>query len=135
MQILLDLGPLPTLWLYTLDDSVSALLLNLNLFINHFVMSKLFLRRHATFDHEKDDPLTKAIAPPENETNEEREARLLSQAEAQKRSDAIDEEINRQRAADKRAPKCVRVLLLGKDRDCLEPALTLTPFHRSERIR
>jgi len=77
-------------------------------------MSKLFLRRHSTFDHEKDDPLTKAIAPPENETKEEKEARLLAQAEAQKRSEAIDEEINRQKAADRKAPKSVRVLLLGQ---------------------
>lgn len=76
-------------------------------------MSK-FLRRHSTYDLEKDDPLTKAMAPPPNETPEETEARLLAQDEAQRRSDAIDEEINRQRNLDKKAPKCVRVLLLGK---------------------
>lgn len=73
-----------------------------------------FLRRHSTFDHEKDDPFASALAPPVNETPEEREARLLAQAEAQKRSDAIDEELNRQRNVDKKAPKCVRVLLLGQ---------------------
>lgn len=76
-------------------------------------MSK-FLRRRSTLDLEK-DPFASAMAPPVNETPEEREARLLAQAEAQKRSDAIDEEINRQRNLDKKAPKCVRVLLLGKN--------------------
>ncbi|TFK44474.1 guanine nucleotide binding protein, alpha subunit [Crucibulum laeve] len=59
-----------------------------------------------------DDPLTKALAPPPNETPAEREIRLAAEAEAQRRSDAIDEEINRQRIADRKAPKCVRVLLL-----------------------
>ena len=74
-----------------------------------------FLRRHSTVDPEYDDPLTRAIAPPANETPEEREARLFTQAEAQRRSDAIDEEINEQRIADRKAAKCVRVLLLGKN--------------------
>ena len=73
-----------------------------------------FLRRHSTFDPEYDDPLTRAMAPPINETPAEREARIFSQAEAQRRSDAIDEEINEQRIVDKKAPNCVRVLLLGK---------------------
>ena len=73
----------------------------------------MFLRRRSTTDLERDDPLTRAMAPPENELPEETEARLLAQAEAQKRSDAIDEEINRQRIAERKAPKCVRMLLLG----------------------
>lgn len=85
-----------------------------------------FLRRRSTHELEKDDPLTRAIAPPENETPEEREARLLAQAEAQKRSDAIDEEINRQRIADRKAPKCVRVLLLGKDFNDSESSFIVT---------
>ena len=74
-----------------------------------------FLRRHSTVDPEYDDPLTRAIAPPANETPEEREARLFTQVEAQRRSDAIDEEINEQRIADRKAAKCVRILLLGKN--------------------
>lgn len=60
-----------------------------------------------------DDPLTKALAPPPNETLEQREARLQTEKEAQLRSDAIDEEINRQRVAEKKESHCVRVLLLG----------------------
>ena len=60
-----------------------------------------------------DDPLTKLMQPPEGETPEELNARLIAEAEAEKRSNAIDEEINRQRQESKKAPKPVRVLLLG----------------------
>lgn len=62
----------------------------------------------------EDDPLSRAIAPPPNETQEEKDTRIAAEAEAQKRSDAIDEEINRQRTAEKKSPKFVRVLLLGQ---------------------
>ncbi|RXW21319.1 hypothetical protein EST38_g4531 [Candolleomyces aberdarensis] len=62
---------------------------------------------------EEDDPLDKAMAPPPNETPEEREKRLADEAEAQRRSDAIDEEINKQRLAEKREPH-IRILLLGQ---------------------
>lgn len=64
-------------------------------------------------DSHDDDPLTKALAPPPNETPEQRDTRLRAEKEAQLRSDAIDEEINRQRVAEKRESKCVRMLLLG----------------------
>jgi hypothetical protein len=81
----------------------------------------LFLKRRITMALEGDsaDPLAIAIAPPRDESPEEREARLAAQAEAQKRSDAIDEEINRQRLEIKRAPKSVRVLLLGEWPQCV----------------
>jgi hypothetical protein len=59
-----------------------------------------------------DDPLTRAIAPPPNETPDQREARLLSEQEAKRISDAIDEDINRQRTAKK--SKHVKILLLGE---------------------
>lgn len=72
-----------------------------------------FLRRRSTLDLEREDPFAWALAPPENETPVEQAARLSAQADAQKRSDAIDEEINRQRLEIKKAPKPVRVLLLG----------------------
>ncbi|KAH8827966.1 guanine nucleotide-binding protein alpha-4 subunit [Flagelloscypha sp. PMI_526] len=54
-----------------------------------------------------DDPLP-------NESAEERQARLQREQEAQARSNAIDEELNRQRIAEKKGPKCVKLLLLGK---------------------
>ncbi|KAJ7039174.1 guanine nucleotide binding protein, alpha subunit [Mycena alexandri] len=44
----------------------------------------------------------------------EREARLQSEREAKKRSDLIDQELNRQRAAEKKADKPVKILLLGQ---------------------
>jgi len=90
-----------------------------------------FLRRRPTIDLEKYDPLTKAMAPPENETPKEREVRLVAQAESQKRSDAIDEEINRQRIIEKKASKSVRVLLLGKHHHCLESPLIITTLVRT----
>ncbi|KAF8906474.1 guanine nucleotide-binding protein alpha-4 subunit [Gymnopilus junonius] len=71
-------------------------------------------RRSIRGDPERDDPLSRAIAPPENESQEEYAARLATEEEAQKCSDAIDEEINRQRLENKRAPKSIRVLLLGQ---------------------
>jgi guanine nucleotide-binding protein subunit alpha len=72
-------------------------------------------RRHSTTTtrHPDEDPLTKALAPPANETEAERKARLAAEGEAQKRSDMIDDELNRQRVVEKKA-KCVRVLLLGE---------------------
>jgi hypothetical protein len=71
--------------------------------------SKSYRRAH------DDDPLTRAIAPPPNETAEEKEARLLLEQEAKRISDAIDEDINRQRTTKtRRSSKLVRVLLLGK---------------------
>ncbi|KAF8893912.1 guanine nucleotide binding protein, alpha subunit [Infundibulicybe gibba] len=60
-----------------------------------------------------DDPLTRIIAPSPDETPQQREERIKAEKEAQNRSNAIDEEINRQRIAERKT-KCVRVLLLGK---------------------
>ncbi|KAJ8076936.1 hypothetical protein PM082_001359 [Marasmius tenuissimus] len=64
-----------------------------------------------------DDPLTRAMAPPADETPSQREARLLTELEAKKRSDAIDEEINQQRLAEKKEQAPVKVLLLGASED------------------
>ncbi|KAJ3849765.1 guanine nucleotide binding protein, alpha subunit, partial [Lentinula lateritia] len=60
------------------------------------------------------DPLTNAISPPSDESAQEREIRIKHELEAKQKSDAIDEDLNRQRAAEKKAPKPVRVLLLGQ---------------------
>ena len=60
------------------------------------------------------DPITKALAPPPNEAPAEREARLLSEKAAKQVSDLIDEELNQQRIAEKKAPKALKVLLLGE---------------------
>ncbi len=53
------------------------------------------------------------VVPPEHETVEQREARVSADKAAQKISDAIDDDIDRQRMAEKKAPKAVKVLLLG----------------------
>lgn len=63
----------------------------------------------------QDDPLTAALAPPENESPAEREQRLKFELDAKRRSDAIDDEIDKQRSADKKAPKPIQVLLLGEN--------------------
>lgn len=80
-----------------------------------------FLRRRSLLQREsdKDDPLSKLMAPPDNETPQQARLRLAAEAEAQQRSDAIDEELNRQRLESKRAPKSVRILLLGQSIVCL----------------
>jgi guanine nucleotide-binding protein subunit alpha len=63
-----------------------------------------------------DDPLTRAMAPPPDETPGQRAERLRSEAEAKRISDMIDEELNRQRLAEKKGPKPVKILLLGEFR-------------------
>ena len=60
-----------------------------------------------------DDPLAHVFAPPPNESPYDKENRIRAEQEAKKRSDAIDEEINRQRIA-RRNSKPVKILLLGK---------------------
>ncbi|KAG6334849.1 hypothetical protein ID866_4239 [Astraeus odoratus] len=62
----------------------------------------------------EDDPLTRAIAPPANETQQQREERMRTEQEAKRVSDAIDEELNKQRIADKKSPKPIKILLLGQ---------------------
>lgn len=60
-----------------------------------------------------DDPISRILAPPPDESPEEREIRLAAEKEAKKRSDAIDEELTRQRNAERKS-KPVKVLLLGQ---------------------
>jgi guanine nucleotide-binding protein subunit alpha len=54
-----------------------------------------------------------ALAPPPNESAEEREERLLKEREAKVVSDAIDKEIEAERRAEKKKIKPVKILLLG----------------------
>ena len=72
----------------------------------------IFNSRRSDQGHDE-DPLTKLMQPPEGETPEERKARLIADAEARQRSNVIDEEIDRHKQELKKAPKSVRVLLLG----------------------
>ncbi|KIY50981.1 G-alpha-domain-containing protein [Fistulina hepatica ATCC 64428] len=66
-----------------------------------------------SFSSDIDDPLSRAVLPPANESPRARAARLLAEQEARRRSEEIDEELNRQRVAEKKSPKCVKILLLG----------------------
>jgi guanine nucleotide-binding protein subunit alpha len=61
----------------------------------------------------EEDPLTLAIAPPPDETPEQRHAREVAEAEARKVSDEIDEQLKREREGEKRKKKPVKLLLLG----------------------
>ncbi|TFK74549.1 G-alpha-domain-containing protein [Pluteus cervinus] len=73
-----------------------------------------FTPRSRIREHRDDsDPLALAIAPPPDESPGAKEARQRAEKAAKLRSDTIDEELNRQRLAEKKM-KCVRILLLGK---------------------
>ncbi|KAG7443309.1 guanine nucleotide binding protein, alpha subunit [Guyanagaster necrorhizus] len=61
---------------------------------------------------EGDDPLTLALAPPPDETAEQREQREAAEAEAQRRSDDIDEQLQKERELEKRKKRPVKLLLL-----------------------
>lgn len=59
---------------------------------------------------QSDDPLTRAMAPPPNETPAEREVRLQAERKAKQVSDAIDEELKKDQ---RKSHKLVKILLLG----------------------
>ena len=59
------------------------------------------------------DPLTLAIAPPPDETPEQRLVREAAEAEAKRISDEIDEQIRRDREQMKKMKKPMKLLLLG----------------------
>ncbi|TFY81909.1 hypothetical protein EWM64_g2111 [Hericium alpestre] len=61
-----------------------------------------------------DDPLTNAIAPPPDETPQQRAARESAEAEARRVSDEIDELLRAERNAARKRKPPVKVLLLGQ---------------------
>lgn len=72
-----------------------------------------------------EDPLSVLLAPPPNETAEERETRLRLEAEARSISERIDEQLKAERAALKKN-RPVKVLLLGQSESgaCMRRLLT-----------
>jgi hypothetical protein len=72
---------------------------------------------------DSNDPLTLAIAPPPDETPQQRADRERREREAQIISDKIDEGIKKDRLALKKQKNVVRVLLLGQS----ESGKFLTP--------
>ncbi|KAI0643558.1 guanine nucleotide binding protein, alpha subunit [Trametes meyenii] len=61
-----------------------------------------------------DDPLTKALQPPLDESPEERAVRLREQEDAQRVSKEIDDEIAQARKAYDRRKRAIKILLLGQ---------------------
>ena len=83
-----------------------------------------------------DDPLSRVMAPPPDETEECRKARLLAEAEAKRISDAIDEELQQQARAERRGPRPMKMLLLGEShRDGISAALTDTYCMRHTQVK
>lgn len=60
-----------------------------------------------------EDPLTLALAPPPDETPEQRATREAAEIEAKRVSDEIDEQIRKEREAERKKKKPVKLLLLG----------------------
>lgn len=60
------------------------------------------------------DPLDRILEPPSDETPEQREARLVLEKAAKQVSLKIDEDLERQRAAERKGPKSIKILLLGE---------------------
>ncbi|KAJ7085616.1 guanine nucleotide binding protein, alpha subunit [Mycena crocata] len=63
---------------------------------------------------EEMDPIAAAIAPPQNESSEERHIRIQRERAAKKVSDDIDDQLSRERQQAKRQAKPVKILLLGQ---------------------
>ncbi|KAF8507646.1 G-alpha-domain-containing protein [Hysterangium stoloniferum] len=66
-----------------------------------------------SLDIDMDDPLARELAPPEGETEEQAELRIIHEKAAQKISDDIDRELRSEELAAKKR-KCVKILLLGQ---------------------
>lgn len=65
------------------------------------------------FSLDDTDPMAAALAPPQNESPQERQLRIMRERAAKQISDDIDEELTRERQQAKRLPKPVKILLLG----------------------
>jgi hypothetical protein len=69
------------------------------------------LTRHS---EESFDPLAGALAPPADETPEQRAMRETKETEARRVSERIDEQIRQERQANSRKKAPVKVLMLGQ---------------------
>ena len=66
------------------------------------------------FHYDSTDPLAVVTAPPPNETPDEKGAREEREAEAQRISDQIDDELRAEKVALKKLEQIVKILLLGQ---------------------
>ena len=80
-----------------------------------------------------EDPLTLAIAPPPDETPEQRLIREAAELEAKRVSDEIDEQIRKEREAEKKKKRPMKLLLLGASTSRSCQCFTLYVLHRPER--
>lgn len=81
------------------------------------------------------DPLTRARAPPANETPAQRAARHAAELDAKRISDMIDAELARQRAAESKGRKPVKILLLGEVHMLYNvPLFLMCVSYRTERV-
>ncbi|XP_006463669.1 hypothetical protein AGABI2DRAFT_194428 [Agaricus bisporus var. bisporus H97] len=76
------------------------------------------------------DPLASLMAPSESETPEERDKRILREEEARNISNIIDEELNRER----KVPKPVKILLLGKSESGKSTTLKMFQLMHSPKV-
>ena len=60
-----------------------------------------------------EDPLSLALAPPIDETPEQRQIREAKEVEAKRVNDEIDEQLRRERENERKKKKPVKLLLLG----------------------
>lgn len=79
-----------------------------------------------------EDPLTLAIAPPPDETPEQRAIREAAELEAKRVSDEIDEQIRREREAERKKKRPMKLLLLGASTGT-SCQFTLYLFYRPKR--
>ncbi|KAJ7078142.1 guanine nucleotide binding protein, alpha subunit [Mycena belliarum] len=70
--------------------------------------------RHNMHSLDETDPIAVALAPPQNESPEERRARIQIERAAKQASDDIDEQLRKEQQHLKRQPKPVKILLLGQ---------------------
>ncbi|KAF8205858.1 guanine nucleotide binding protein, alpha subunit [Mycena galopus ATCC 62051] len=70
--------------------------------------------RVAMRSFDETDPISWALAPPQNESPEDQQSRLLMERAAKLASDEIDAQLQRERQQSKRLPKPVKILLLGQ---------------------
>ncbi|KAI0049030.1 G-alpha-domain-containing protein [Auriscalpium vulgare] len=82
----------------------------------------------------EDDPLTAAIAPPPDETTEQKEVRERAEAEARRVSDEIDEQLRNERNALRRRRPPVKVLLLGQSESGKSTTLKNFQMHYSTEL-
>ncbi|KAJ7602960.1 heterotrimeric G protein alpha subunit [Mycena polygramma] len=79
----------------------------------------------SAFSPTESDPFYEIMRPPPDETPAQMTARLKREADAQRISDSIDEDIKRDRAAQRKARKELRILLLGQGESGAHPSLNV----------